>query len=261
MLTEMKQYFLHLFFCCSIVVFFSTFISSLWICETWFSFWVFLSTSAGIDLIGKHRYKYAMKWLKRAIISGQSRNEPDSIPAETIGQKQHRHLGLFWRNRHWNWCHCWRGNTGIGGDSFCCYRPWSMAGVPAKWDYRYNHRSELRGTVHGLSDVRRDVFISKRVLSVGAVFSMVWVVWFASIVAAALYVFGFTTILLNGCASLLRNAPVWLCSVSSITLFSLIFTILCTFLLGRSVKAGENWVNVLKALVFTLLIADGVWAW
>ncbi len=102
---------------------------------------------------------------------------------------------------------------------------------------------------------------AKRVLSVGAAFSVGWVVWFASIVASALYVIGFTTFLLNGFASLWDGVPVWLCSASSITLLSMFFTLFFTLLLCRSAKAGGNWVNVFKVLVFAVLIFGGIWVW
>ena len=49
---------------------------------------------------------------------------------------------------------------------------------------------------------------AKRVLTVGAAFYVGWVVWFASIVAAALYAIGFATFLLNGLAALWPGAPI-----------------------------------------------------
>jgi APA family basic amino acid/polyamine antiporter len=202
-----------------------------------------------------------MKWLKSAIESDQGTNEPNSIPAETTGQRRHRHLGLF-------------DATGIGIGAIVGGGILALAGIafaatgPGAWlAFLLNG---IIAIITALSFAELSTafpmsggtyLFAKRVLSVGAAFSVGWVVWFASIVAAALYVIGFTTFLLNGCASLWDNAPVWLCNASSITIVSLIFTILCTYLLGRSAKAGGNWVNVLKILVFTILIAGGIWAW
>lgn len=202
-----------------------------------------------------------MKWLKKAIKSGQGTNEPDSVHTETTGQRRHRHLGLF-------------DATGIGIGAIVGGGILALAGTafaatgPGAWlAFLLNG---IIAIITALSFAELSTafprsggtyLFAKRVLSVGAAFSVGWVAWFASIVASALYVIGFTTFLLNGFASLWGSAPVWLCSASSITLVSLIFTLFCTFLLGRTAKAGGNWVNVLKVLVFILLIAGGIWAW
>jgi len=202
-----------------------------------------------------------MKWQKRIIKSEQSTNDSGNIAAETTGQRRHRHLGLF-------------DTTGIGIGAIVGGGILALAGTafaatgPGAWlAFLLNG---IIAIVTALSFAELSTafprsggtyLFAKRVLSVGAAFSVGWVVWFASIVAAALYVIGFSTFLLSGCVSLWDDAPVWLCSTSSITFFSLIFTILFTFLLGRSAKAGGNWVNVLKILVFIILIAGGIWAW
>lgn len=53
---------------------------------------------------------------------------------------------------------------------------------------------------------------AKRVVSVGAAFNVGWVVWFASIVAAALYALGFAAFALDGCMALWPASapPAWL---------------------------------------------------
>ncbi len=53
---------------------------------------------------------------------------------------------------------------------------------------------------------------AKRVVSVGAAFNVGWVVWFASIVAAALYALGFAAFALDGCMALWPDPPGWLAS-------------------------------------------------
>lgn len=202
-----------------------------------------------------------MKWFKRAIKSGQSKNGADSVHTEATGQRRNRHLGLF-------------DATGIGIGAIVGGGILALAGTafvatgPGAWFAFLLNGIIAMITALSFAELSTafpmsggTYLFAKRVLSVGAAFSVGWVVWFASIVAAALYVIGFTTFLLNGSASLWGSAPAWLCNASSITLFSLIFTIFCTFLLGRSAKAGGNWVNVLKVLVFTILIAGGIWAW
>lgn len=102
---------------------------------------------------------------------------------------------------------------------------------------------------------------AKRVLSVGAAFSVGWVVWFASIVAAALYAIGFAAFLLDGLAALWSTAPAWLTGSFSIMGLAMVSTLGCAWLLCRSSGAGSNWINVLKVLVFAVLILGGLWVW
>jgi APA family basic amino acid/polyamine antiporter len=102
---------------------------------------------------------------------------------------------------------------------------------------------------------------AKRALSVGAAFSIGWVAWFASIVAAALYAIGFATFLLDGCAAMWQAAPAWLSGPRAVVVLSLAATLLCTLFLCRSGGAGGSWINVLKILVFAVLIGGGIWAW
>jgi amino acid transporter/nucleotide-binding universal stress UspA family protein len=202
-----------------------------------------------------------MKWLKRAIISGWRTKEPAGVGTEAAGQKRQRHLGLF-------------DATGIGFGAIVGGGILALAGTafaatgPGAWlAFLLNG---IIAIITALSFAELSTafpmsggtyLFAKRVLTVGAAFSVGWVAWFASIVASALYVIGFTTFLLNGCASLWEGAPIWLCSASSITLLSLFFTLFFTSLLSRSAKASGNWINVLKVLVFTVLIAGGIWAW
>jgi amino acid transporter len=102
---------------------------------------------------------------------------------------------------------------------------------------------------------------AKRVLSVGAAFSVGWVVWFASIVAAALYAIGFGTFLLDGLAVLVPGFPAWLSGTPAIVCVALFGTLLCILYLCRAGGSGGNWINVLKVLVFGVLIIGGIWAW
>ncbi len=102
---------------------------------------------------------------------------------------------------------------------------------------------------------------AKRVLSVGAAFSVGWVVWFASVVAAALYAIGFAAFLLDGLAALWSTIPAWLTGSFATMILAIISTLACAWLLCRSSGAGSNWINVLKVLVFSVLILGGVWVW
>jgi amino acid transporter/nucleotide-binding universal stress UspA family protein len=203
----------------------------------------------------------SMKWLKRVIASGLCTKEPGGVRMDQAGQKRNRHIGLY-------------DATGIGVGAIVGGGILALAGTafaatgPGAWlAFLLNG---IIAIITALSFAELSTafpmsggtyLFAKRVLSVGAAFSVGWVVWFASIVASALYVIGFTTFLLNGCASLWDSTPAWLCSSSSIILLSLLFALFSTFLLGRSAKARGNWINVLKLLVFAVLIAGGIWVW
>jgi len=202
-----------------------------------------------------------MKLLKRFITSRRHTKESEGIHTDQIGQKRGRHLGLF-------------DATGIGVGAIVGGGILALAGTafdatgPGAWlAFMLNG---IIAVITALSFAELSTafpksggtyLFAKRVLSVGAAFSVGWVAWFASIVAAALYVIGFTTFLLNGCAALYDGLPVWLYRASTITILSLLFTLFFTFLLSRSAKVKGNWINVLKVLVFSVLIAGGFWAW
>lgn len=102
---------------------------------------------------------------------------------------------------------------------------------------------------------------AKRVLSVGAAFSVGWVVWFASIAAAALYAIGFASFVLDGFLTLWPGHPAWLGLPPVVTCLALATTALCVWLLCLSTRPGANWVNAFKVLLFGVLIAGGIWAW
>jgi len=102
---------------------------------------------------------------------------------------------------------------------------------------------------------------AKRVLSVGAAFSVGWVVWFASIVAAALYAVGFSTFLLEAVSGLIPIPRTGLASVVVVVGVALAATVICTWLLCGSLRGGANWMNILKLVVFAVLIIAGLQAW
>ena len=102
---------------------------------------------------------------------------------------------------------------------------------------------------------------AKKVLSIRAAFNVGWVVWFASIVAAALYALGFSSFALGSVAAVwdshshLSQTPVFLIGFATVTV---LFT---TWLLSRSPGSGGSWVNILKVSVFAVLILAGFWVW
>lgn len=104
---------------------------------------------------------------------------------------------------------------------------------------------------------------SRKVLSVEAAFTVGWVVWFASIVAAVLYAIGFghfAVIFLGDLIGLLGERPSWLEHPSLVVAIALGATGLISFSLMLKSAGGGQWANVAKVLVFCVVIAGGLWA-
>ncbi len=105
---------------------------------------------------------------------------------------------------------------------------------------------------------------SRKVLSVEAAFTVGWVVWFASIVAAMLYAVGFGYFALVMLEDLLRGmgheVPDWSEDDSVVALVALGATLLLTVGMLRTSSGGGNWANVAKVIVFCILILGGFWA-
>lgn len=105
---------------------------------------------------------------------------------------------------------------------------------------------------------------AKKVLSVKAAFSVGWIVWFASIVAAVLYAIGFASfadIILDQVWQMdFGMSPAWLTSRWMVTLLAIGATVLYTYSLVRKSAGGGQWANIGKVVVFGVLIAGGLWA-
>jgi len=105
---------------------------------------------------------------------------------------------------------------------------------------------------------------SKKVLSIESAFAVGWIFWFASIVAGVLYAIGFasfTVIVINVVwEELLGNRPLWLSSVWIINLLAVLATVFYTFTLSRKTGGGGGIVNIGKLIVFSILIAGGLFA-
>jgi amino acid transporter len=105
---------------------------------------------------------------------------------------------------------------------------------------------------------------AKKVLTVEAAFGVGWVVWFASIVAAVLYAFGFgafAVIALDEvCRSLSIELPSWLVGRTAVVGLAVAATLVYTVGLTRTAAGGGRWLNVGKVLVFSVLVAAGLWA-
>ncbi len=105
---------------------------------------------------------------------------------------------------------------------------------------------------------------AKKVLSVEAAFSVGWVVWFASIVAGVLYAIGFAYFLSRVAADLatatLGQSPSWVTADRTVTVLAVATTIGLGLQLIRRSAGGGNWINIGKVIVFSVLIAGGMWA-
>lgn len=104
---------------------------------------------------------------------------------------------------------------------------------------------------------------AKKVLSIEAAFTVGWVVWFASIVACALYAYGFGAFMLIAISEVMRSAggslPAWLPDRLAVALLAV--GAVAVFSLGLMHKAsgGWQWANVGKIVVFGILVAVGLW--
>lgn len=105
---------------------------------------------------------------------------------------------------------------------------------------------------------------AKKVLSVEAAFTVGWVVWFASIVAAVLYAIGFAyffAIMLGDIWHAAQGeALLWLASSRTVAGVAVATTVLLALGLMRKSAGGGQWVNVSKVAVFGALIVGGLWA-
>jgi APA family basic amino acid/polyamine antiporter len=101
---------------------------------------------------------------------------------------------------------------------------------------------------------------AKRVLTVGAAFYVGWIVWFASIVAAALYAIGFASFLVDALAALWTSGVPAFSTRAWITAASIAVTVACTMQLIRRPGSSGGWLNVLKIAVFASLILGGIFA-
>ncbi len=104
---------------------------------------------------------------------------------------------------------------------------------------------------------------SRKVLSVEAAFTVGWVVWFASIVAAMLYAVGFGYFALVMLEDLLRgfgyDSPNFSENDQVVALVALGATLLLTIGMLRTSAGGGNLANVGKVVVFGILILGGLW--
>lgn len=105
---------------------------------------------------------------------------------------------------------------------------------------------------------------SRKVLSVEAAFTVGWVVWFASIVAAVLYAIGFGFFALVFIHDLLEAfgqvPPAWASDQRAATAIAVAAIISLSGHLVLKSGGGGTWTNVGKVVVFGVLILGGLWA-
>ena len=105
---------------------------------------------------------------------------------------------------------------------------------------------------------------ARKVVSVEAAFTVGWVVWFASIVAAVLYALGFAHFGLAITADLLRAfggfAPAWLDSWLAKSATGVAITLALAARLATQSGGSGHWANVGKLIVFGVLIVCGLWS-
>ena len=101
---------------------------------------------------------------------------------------------------------------------------------------------------------------AKRVLTVESAFAVGWVVWFASIVAGALYGLGFGMFAQAAILELWAEAPKWMAGRWAAVGLAIGATAFYTIHLSLRSASGGSWINIGKLLVFSILIAAGIWA-
>lgn len=104
---------------------------------------------------------------------------------------------------------------------------------------------------------------SRKVLSVEAAFTVGWVVWFASIVAAVLYALGFAHFVMIFCQGIASAAGLdwsWLHTPALVPVVAIATTVLLAISLMIKTGGGGNAANVGKVLAFGVVIFGGLWA-
>lgn len=104
---------------------------------------------------------------------------------------------------------------------------------------------------------------SKKVLSIRTAFIVGWIVWFASVLAAVLYAIGFASfgviVLSTIWDSFIGIPPAWIASHWTVSFLAITATLCYSFNLSRKAGSGGHFINVSKLLVFSILIACGLW--
>ncbi len=103
---------------------------------------------------------------------------------------------------------------------------------------------------------------AKKVLSVETAFTVGWVVWFASIVAAVLYALGFASFFLIFVERVWRTVgevPDWLGNGWTAAFLAIAATAFYSLGLARKTSGQTQWATLGKVVVFVFLIVAGFW--
>ncbi|HEX9794530.1 MAG TPA: APC family permease, partial [Planctomycetota bacterium] len=98
---------------------------------------------------------------------------------------------------------------------------------------------------------------ARKVFQVEAAFLVGWVVWFASIVAAALYALGFASYAIVVLRAVAGGAPAWLAGAGAAKLLGAAATAFYSFRLARKAAGGGRFEMLAKMALFGVLIAAG----
>ncbi|TWU57838.1 Serine/threonine exchanger SteT [Rubripirellula reticaptiva] len=185
------------------------------------------------------------------------------MPPDQVSVKQVRHIGLF-------------GATGVGVGAIVGGGILALAGVAfATTGPSAILAFALNGVIGLLTALSFAEMASKfpesggtytfsrKVLSVESAFTVGWVVWFASIVAAVLYALGFAhfgMIFLQNVAALAGLEWAWLDQPALVPGLAIVTTILLAISLMVKTGGGGNAANVGKVAVFAVVIVGGLWA-
>jgi amino acid transporter len=105
---------------------------------------------------------------------------------------------------------------------------------------------------------------AKKLLTVRAAFAVGWVLWFAYIVAGALYALGFAEYFVVAIVELFRlvgaTPPAWLSTRAVLVGLALLASATYTLLHIRKSGGGGQWENVGKVVLFVGLVLVGAWA-
>jgi len=188
-------------------------------------------------------------------------HEATGAPSENAGG---RHLGLL-------------GTTGVGVGAIVGGGILALAGVAfATTGPGALVAFALNGLIAGLAAVSfarlaaafpesgGTYVYAKKVLSVEVAFMVGWVVWFASIVAAALYALGFAAFAVQAAgrlwSALAGDPPSWLRGRAVLASLALGATGYYAAGLVRRSSGGGQWATVGKVALFAVLILGGAWA-
>ena len=189
-----------------------------------------------------------------------------SIPKEvgTLAIESQRHMGLF-------------GATGVGvgaivgggllalaGAAFAATGPSALLAFALNGVIALLTAMSFAEVASKFPQSGGTYTFARKVLSVETAFTVGWIVWFASIVAAVLYAIGFGLFAADVIHDLwfaaAGEAPGWLTHRLTVDVLSLGSVLFYAWVLMIRGAGGGVWSNVGKVAVFAVLVLAGIWA-